>query len=508
MCCMPTHSRGGTTCSGPYRGRLLAPARHGSSRWTLSWAASRLTHTWSPTSCVWRGLVCGCTPIVRPCFSWWTSCFTSVGTHTPTPPPPSSSTTWRCFSFPHYTVSRSSVFPTRAQLLAYQAASVQHTEWSDCYQSHRGPRDALFLTFVQEVVMLRLATHQCYTSEGVFYPYSERSLYVRMLHHSVGKFEAARDYPTAVLALRQLLDSGEEEEAHYGKWWCRLALDLEHLNMKEEALQVCEYAVTHTFLSAPCRLALERRLARLHEPPRRWGKKPRCMDLIAPQVFEVKGVRLGNGNTPDEGRCHLGPKSLWRHPITGASCSVETLVLADLSSKGWVGVHSEGGLLSTVFMLLMWDVVYADVPHVFQTRFQTKPLDWRTKHFWANRRESIEARLTELRSATPESIVEQIENSWAQHSQCMCGVNWEKSSLDSLLSFSYLPPTALAALMRVVCHKQSVSGFPDLHLWHPIDRAVRMVEVKGPGDRLSEKQVVWLHVLLSHGIYASVCNVS
>lgn len=36
---------------------------------------------------------------------------------------------------------------------------------------------------------------------------------------------------------------------------------------------------------------------------------------------------------------------------------------------------------------------------------------------------------------------------------------------------------------------------------------VRQVEVKGPRDRLDQRQVVWLHLLSRDGIQAKVCKV-
>ena len=35
----------------------------------------------------------------------------------------------------------------------------------------------------------------------------------------------------------------------------------------------------------------------------------------------------------------------------------------------------------------------------------------------------------------------------------------------------------------------------------------RLVEVKGPGDRLSDRQRVWIDVLLRHGADVAVCYV-
>ena len=36
----------------------------------------------------------------------------------------------------------------------------------------------------------------------------------------------------------------------------------------------------------------------------------------------------------------------------------------------WQGMHSEGGVWMTLFGLLMWEILFADVPNVFQTPFQ------------------------------------------------------------------------------------------------------------------------------------------
>jgi hypothetical protein len=37
---------------------------------------------------------------------------------------------------------------------------------------------------------------------------------------------------------------------------------------------------------------------------------------------------------------------------------------------------------------------------------------------------------------------------------------------------------------------------------------VRFVEVKGPNDKLSERQIAWLQILLHAGADAAVCKVS
>lgn len=44
-------------------------------------------------------------------------------------------------------------------------------------------------------------------------------------------------------------------------------------------------------------------------------------------------------------------------------------------------------------------------------------------------------------------------------------------------------------------------------VWDYNEKVARFVEVKGPGDSLSETQKVWIDVLLSAGIQVEVCKV-
>ena len=52
----------------------------------------------------------------------------------------------------------------------------------------------------------------------------------------------------------------------------------------------------------------------------------------------------------------------------------------------WTGCHCEGGIWSTLFALLLWDEIFAPVPDVFRTPFQTAPLDLRTEGFYMARK--------------------------------------------------------------------------------------------------------------------------
>ena len=70
--------------------------------------------------------------------------------------------------------------------------------------------------------------------------------------------------------------------------------------------------------------------------------------------------------------CKAGVKSRF-YGEDGELCGVEQVALqyyAGEEGGGWHGVHAETGIWLTIFGLLMWDVIFADVPEVFRTRFQ------------------------------------------------------------------------------------------------------------------------------------------
>ena len=51
------------------------------------------------------------------------------------------------------------------------------------------------------------------------------------------------------------------------------------------------------------------------------------------------------------------------------------------------------------------------------------------------------------------------------------------------------------------------SGGPDLILWSTISNKFKFVEVKGPGDHLSYKQMIWLDFMIRNSIECEVCHV-
>ena len=52
---------------------------------------------------------------------------------------------------------------------------------------------------------------------------------------------------------------------------------------------------------------------------------------------------------------------------------------------GWIGWHCEGSPVITLFGILFWKVIFANIPNVFLSPYQDAPLDLKFLDFFHNR---------------------------------------------------------------------------------------------------------------------------
>ncbi|KAL6535299.1 hypothetical protein OROMI_026673 [Orobanche minor] len=290
-----------------------------------------------------------------------------------------------------------------------------------------------------------------------------------------------------------------------GYWTLRLSVDLEHLGRVEDSLQVAENGLLDPWVRAGARIALQRRVLRLGKPPRRW-KIPSYSKSVKRKIFEVhvQGRPLN---------CKTGMKSVF-YGEDGERCGVEQLALQYYAGVGggWQGVHTESGIWLTIFGILMWDIIFADVPNVFRNKFQTAPLDLETDTFYEARKSLIETHLDKIQDGMAEEI---LITSWESRVGTACrGVSWDKHSLPDLrAAVKCIGGPCLTSICRHLAqdYRSWSSGMPDLLLWrlHDCYRGeAKLVEVKGPRDRLSEQQRAWLLVLMDSGFSVEVCKVT
>ncbi|XP_053479163.1 fanconi-associated nuclease 1 [Ictalurus furcatus] len=430
-------------------------------------------------------------------------------------------------TFPVYTVQRSAqVFRDREDLIRYEVAmrtlqevitAMQAGCWEDAlvlYASAKSNWQNLTQTYdlswqEQLPVFLR-----CFTVGWA---------YTRILSRGVEILQRLRRYKDAVDQLQSLLTQSVFCPDSRGRWWDRLALNLQqHLKCHEQAIYAIRDGLKDPLVRTGHRLSLHQRATRMKESAS--FKKYRLLlrDLPSIHVHSVAHVTIRGQLFPHEGG--MG-KSVFLRPAAGHEgsgeggdamvlCSVEELALAHYRELGFdQGIHGEGSTFSTLFGLLMWDVVFMNVLDVFRTSYQTCPLDLYTDCFYENRKEAIEARAELLSEASTETLQALLAEVWNSQEGRVCSlVNWERfsclqqaQSLVACLGGQFLSGVVLRMSKD---YRHSRGGLPDLVVWNTSNSSYKLVEVKGPNDRLSQKQQIWLDELQKLGADVEVCHVT
>jgi len=282
---------------------------------------------------------------------------------------------------------------------------------------------------------------------------TEGWIFARMISHAIPTFERRKRHTDACTLLRLLL-STPYCPGKRGHWWTRLAINLEHLGRKNDALCVAESALEDSYVRSGDRVLLQKKVLSLCKPPRRWSK-PSFVLPRAARVVTIEGKLFAPG-VP-------GKKSVFVGLDGSSTCTVEELALSyygrkkeeeekmedcqpmekqqeendedeetqdpneggddeeeeeeeeedeedretsesqdlfsqsqrdrrrkkvvkpkekkkdsdneeDKSLWGWEGMHCESGIFKTLFGMLMWEILFADVDDsVFQTPFQGTP---------------------------------------------------------------------------------------------------------------------------------------
>ncbi|MEX6504173.1 VRR-NUC domain-containing protein [Pseudomonas zhanjiangensis] len=191
-----------------------------------------------------------------------------------------------------------------------------------------------------------------------------------------------------------------------------------------------------------------------------------------------------------------------------ANQSVEQAVQAHLSEPHGPVHYVENSLICSLFGLLCWEAIFAPLPGAFFHPFHSGPADLLSSDFHARRAELFGERLALLESgAYREAIRQTYAQKFGTQSPFVFWAALEQPLLEQALAC--LPAAHLRAwferLLRDI--RANRTGMPDLIQFWPAQRRYRMIEVKGPGDRLQDNQRRWLAFCAEHGMPVDVCYV-
>ncbi|TVP87247.1 MAG: VRR-NUC domain-containing protein [Pseudomonadaceae bacterium] len=192
-----------------------------------------------------------------------------------------------------------------------------------------------------------------------------------------------------------------------------------------------------------------------------------------------------------------------------AETCVELAVSTHLHNPNRPVHYVENSLFNGLFGLLCWDALYTPLPGAFFHPFQSVPADLYQADFVSRRQALFDQCLKRLQDDSYKAC---IEHNWrALHGLQSPFLDWGVLKQPLLRSALQCLP---ALHLRVIFQRMlsdlhnNRSGFPDLIQLDLEHNDYRLIEVKGPGDRLQDNQRRWMAFAAQHGIPVALCHVS
>lgn len=189
--------------------------------------------------------------------------------------------------------------------------------------------------------------------------------------------------------------------------------------------------------------------------------------------------------------------------------ALELRVRDHLARQEECAVHYvENGLINSLFGLLCWGAIFAPIPGAFFHDFQHGPADLESPCFYERRRDQFLESFAELESGRYKEIIR--GRFIAKEGIQTPFVTWGLLNSQLLECALQCFPVAHLRLwfewiVRDVVENRA--GFPDLVQFWPDEQRYRMVEIKGPGDRLQDNQRRFLEFCTEHEMPVFVCKV-
>jgi hypothetical protein len=195
-------------------------------------------------------------------------------------------------------------------------------------------------------------------------------------------------------------------------------------------------------------------------------------------------------------------------PFPDTPLAVELAAGAHLASADAPVLYVENTLINSLFGLLCWPAIFAAVPGAFFHPFHHGPADLHSADFLPRRADIFASCLAQLNDAHYRASI--VEYFHLKHGIQSPFVSWQMLDIELLtLALDCIPAAHLKKYFERILADIAAnrSGLPDLVQFWPREKRYRMLEVKGPGDRLQDNQVRWLNYCAAHDMPVAVCHV-
>ncbi|KAJ7685709.1 hypothetical protein DFH06DRAFT_1159187 [Mycena polygramma] len=189
--------------------------------------------------------------------------------------------------------------------------------------------------------------------------------------------------------------------------------------------------------------------------------------------------------------------------------SIETLV-SQHYEVDFKRVIPGGSLLTTLFTLLFWDIIFMPVVGVWETDFQTCPLDLCEDTFYSSRRAAIDLRLSDIKRGKARSFLDLHDRQHRATKVAAVGVRWDLCPRKDLAAVvECIPPGTLSAICEMFYehYVEACVGAPDLIAWDAEREAYKLVHIKAPGYPCTKSKKAWRDVLARGETDQEICEV-
>ncbi len=330
------------------------------------------------------------------------------------------------------------------------------------------------------------------------------------LHHCQLRFEGGEPLDTIVEQVSAL---------HFDNPWLQRRRGKVLFQIGQYCERISEFALALSIYRDCAYSGARLRMIRVLE---RSGEYPLALELatLAEQAPESAAEQQGLQRILPRVRRKLGGPPLKRttaKPVerldlqlqrSDPALSVEYYVQAHLHDDEGPVHYVENSLINSLFGLLCWPAIFAPLPGAFFHPFQRGPVDLLNEDFQQRRAELFQTCLSELDDGRYAATIRQrFVDKWGIQSPFVFWGALNEQLLEQALAC--LPAEHLKHWFNrlLLDIKANRAGMPDLIQFWPQHKTYRMIEVKGPGDRLQDNQLRWLEFCHQHQMPVAVCYV-
>jgi|GEM_PF-18533 len=282
--------------------------------------------------------------------------------------------------------------------------------------------------------------------------------------------------------------------------WLRL---LERLQRKEEAYErVC------AAMKLPLDQVEEQQLGRIYSRlVKHFGEPILASQEVENNIHAVSGYSLSIDTKRKMRSAEIDDISFTLR--SRRHSSVERAVAAALCEPKGPVFYVENLLMNALFGLLFWKAIYAPIQGAFFHPFHNGPVDLFRPDFIEKRKHLFDEGFASLRDGRYTAII--LDCFHQKQGVLSPFVFWAALS-EALITeaLACIPAEHLLHWFQWMIQdlKHNRTGFPDLIQFWPDEQRYRMIEVKGPGDRLQDNQRRLIAYGREHDFPIEVCWVS